>query len=231
MGYERQRTRGWCGAGRSDTPCAMRCWLAALLPFVLMLAGCGIRPQAGAPGPTVHVVQEDIHSGLLVPAGWVWPNASGVAEVSFGDALWMQAQDRSAWRASRLVLWPSDGGFYLKRVGDEAAGAIRAERWRAVAVPLSPTGAAQLQAELARWMRPGPDLAAWGDGAVFRPAVRFHVFASCHDQVAAALQAAGVPLSGSWLPWRSADRFHAEVGEALAELDQRGIRFVEAATE
>jgi len=198
---------------------------------VLLCAACGARPQAGAPGPVVHVVQEDIHSGLLVPADWIWPNASGVAEVSFGDAAWMQAQDRSLSRASRLVLWPSDGAFYLKRVGDDAAGAIRAERWRALAVPLSPTGAAQLQAELARWMQPGPDLATWTDGSVFRPATRFHVFSSCHDQVAAALQAAGVPLPGSWLPWRDADRFHVEVAEALVELDRRGIRYVEAMTE
>ena len=198
---------------------------------VLLCAACGARPQAGAPGPVVHVVQEDIHSGLLVPADWIWLNASGVAEVSFGDAAWMQAQDRSLTRASRLVLWPSDGAFYLKRVGDDAAGAIRAEHWRALAVPLSPTGAAQLQAELARWMQPGPDLAAWTDGSVFRPATSFHVFSSCHDQVAAALQAAGVPLSGSLLPWRSVDRFHAEVGEALVELDRRGIRYVEAMTE
>lgn len=208
----------------------LRAWSAGLL-LVVLLSGCAARPQAGAPGPTVHVVQEDIHSGLLVPADWLWPNATGVAEVSFGDAAWMQAQDRSSWRAGRLVLWPSDGAFYLKRVGDDAAGAIRSEHWRALAVPLSPIGAAQLRAELARWMLPGPDLATWTDGSVFRPAVSFHVFSSCHDQVAAALQAAGVPLSGSWLPWRSSDRFHAEVAEALAELDRRGIRSVEAATE
>jgi hypothetical protein len=209
----------------------MRCCLLASLPVILLLAACAPRPQAGAPGPTVHVVQEDIHSGLLVPAGWVWPGALGVAEVSFGDARWMQAQDRSSWRAGRLVLWPSDGAFYFKRVGDDAPQAVAAERWRALAVPLSPTGAAQMQAELARWMQPGPDLASWTDGSVFRPATSFHVFSSCHDQVAAALQAAGVPLSGSWLPWRSADRFHAEVAEALAELDRRGIRYVEAAPE
>lgn len=201
------------------------------LLLVVLCTGCGVRAQAGAPGPTVHVVQEDIHSGLLVPADWVWPGALGVAEISFGDAMWMQGSDRSSWRGSRLVLWPSDGAFYLKRVGDDAAGAIRSEHWRALAVPLSPTGATQMQAELARWMRPGPDLASWSDGAVFRPAASFHVFSSCHDQVAAALQAAGVPLSGSWLPWRTADRFHAEVAEALAELDRRGIRSVEAATE
>ena len=201
------------------------------LLLAILLAGCGARPQAGAPGPTVHGVQESIHSGLLVPADWVWPGALGVAEVSFGDAAWMQGLDRSSCHAGRLALWPSDGAFYLKRVGDDAAGAIRAEHWRALAVPLSPTGAAQMQAELARWMRPGPDLASWSDGAVFRPAVSFHVFSSCHDQVAAALQAAGVPLSGSWLPWRSVDRFHAEVAEALVELDQRGVRYVEAATE
>ncbi len=198
---------------------------------VLLCVACGARPQAGAPGPVVHVVQEDIHSGLLVPADWIWPNASGVAEVSFGDAAWMQAQDRSLSRASRLVMWPSDGAFYLKRVGDDAAGAIRSEHWRALAVPLSPTGAAQLQAELARWMRPGPDLASWSDGSIFRPATSFHVFSSCHDQVAAALLAAGVPLSGSLLPWRSVDRFHGEVAEALEELDRRGIRYVEAMTE
>ncbi len=198
-----------------------------LLSFLLMLAGCSIRPVAGAPGPTVHVIQEDIHSGLLVPADWLWPQASGVVEVSFGDAMWMQGQSRSSWRACRIALWPSPGAFYLKRVGDDAGRAISQQHWRALAVPLSPTGARQMQDELARWLLPGPDLASWADGASFRPAPDFHVFSNCHDQVAAALQAAGVPLSGSWLPWRSVDRFHDEVEEALSDMRERGIHFVE----
>lgn len=198
----------------------------ALVVLCVLLAGCGAVPRAGAPGPTVHVVQEGIHSGLLVPADWVWPGASGVAEVSFGDAVWMQAIDRSSWRAGRLVLWPSDGAVYLRRIADDAETAIAGEGWRSLAVPLSPRGAEQVRAELARWQHPGPDLASWPDGSVFRPAVAFHVFRSCHDHVAAALAAAGVPL-GSWLPWRTADRFHDEVADGLRELEARGIRWVE----
>jgi hypothetical protein len=199
----------------------------ALLLLVLLTA-CGARPVAGAPGPTVHLIQEDIHSGLLVPADWLWPRSSGVAEVSFGDAVWMQGQSRSSWRACRLSLWPSQGAFYIRRIGDTAATAIAHEHWRALAVPLSPTGARQMQAELARWMPPGPDLASWPDGAIFRPAVDFSLFGNCHDQVAAALGAAGVPLAGSWLPWRDAERFHDEVETALAELKARGIAWVES---
>jgi len=199
--------------------------LALLL--ALLLAGCGASPRAGAPGPTVHVIQEDIHSGLLVPAAWLWPDATGVIELSFGDAQWMQGGDRGSSRACRLVLWPSVGAFYVRRVGDSAAAAIRAEHWRALPVPLSPLGEQQMQAELARWLRPGPDLATWSDGSIFRPAVDFHPVRNCHDQVAAALLAAGVPLSGSWLPWRAVDRFHGEVEDALRELEARGIRWVE----
>lgn len=205
-----------------------RCLIACLL---LLCAGCGVRPSAGAPGPTVHVVQEGIHSGLLLPADWIWPQADGVAEFSFGDRAWMMGEDRSAARACRLAVWPSAGAVYLKRSGDDAAGAIRRERWRALAVPLSPTGAAQLRAELQAWLPPGPDLASWADGAVFRPSRSFHLYRTCHDQVAAALLAAGVPLSGSWLPARSADRFHDEVAAALADLESRGIRWVENMSE
>lgn len=199
---------------------------------VLLLAGCaGARPSAGAPGPTVHVVQEGIHSGLLVPADWVWPQASGLVEFSFGDRAWMMGEDRSTVRACRLVVWPSDGAVYLKRGDEDAGNRVRHEGWRALAVPLSPTGAQQMQRELAAWLPPGPDLASWADGTVFRPSLPFHLFGSCHDQVAAALQAAGVPLGGSWLPWRSADRFHAEVADALADLHGRGIHWVENRSE
>lgn len=204
---------------------------AAILAALLVLSGCGLRSSAGAPGPTIHVVQEGIHSGLLVPATWIWPMATGLAEVSFGDAVWMQGQNRSTWRACRVAAWPSDGAFYVRREDDDAARAIRREHWRAVAIPLSPTGAQQAQAEIARWMLPGPDLASWSDGSIFRPAANFHVFHNCHDQVAAALLAAGVPLQGSWLPWRTADRFQREVDAALAELQRRGIRYVEAAAD
>ncbi len=207
----------------------MRCWLRAALLPILFLTACGVRPSAGAPGPTVHVVQEQLHSGLLVPAEWIWPGASGVAEYSFGDAVWMQGISRSPWRACRLVWWSSQGAVYLKRVGDTAEQAVREQHWRAQAVHLSPTGAQQMRAELARWMLPGPDLASWRDGAVFRPAVDFHLFHDCHDQVAAALVAAGVPLSGTWLPVRTVERFHDEVAEALIQLERLGIRFVEAA--
>lgn len=193
-----------------------------LLAVLLLLTACGVRPSAGAPGPTVHVLSEGIHSGLLLPADWLWPGATGTAEASFGDAAWMLAEDRSTLRACRLVLWPSDGAMYLKR---------RAPPADALAVPLSPTGARQLRAELARWLSPGPDLATWADGAVFRPAPRFHVFANCHDQVAAALRAAGVPLAGTWLPWRTTTGFRTEVQDALAALRARGIRWVENAPE
>lgn len=205
--------------------------MAAVFLSLLFLTACGVRPVAGAPGPTVHLIQEELHSGLLVPAAWLWPQAAGVAEVSFGDAVWMQGQSRSSWRACRLALWPSQGAFYLRRVGDTAAAAIAHEHWRTLAVPLSPTGARQMQAELARWMPPGPDLASWSDGAIFRPAVNFHVFGNCHDQVAAALRAAGVPLAGSWLPWRNAERFHDEVAAALVELHKEGIVWVENMSE
>jgi hypothetical protein len=200
-----------------------------LLLCLLMLAcaGCGVRPSAGAPGPTVHVVQEGIHSGLLVPAAWIWPDATGVTEVSFGDRAWMMGEDRGALHACRLVLWPSEGAFYLKRCGEDAARAIRLAGWDALPIALSPTGAEQMQAELAAWMLPGPDLASWSDGAIFRPAAGFHPFHSCHDQVAAALQAAGVPLGGSLLPWRNTARFHAEVAEAVEALHRQGIRWVE----
>lgn len=203
----------------------------ALFVIVLACAGCGARPSSGAPGPTVHVVQEGIHSGLLVPADWIWPQAGGVAEFSFGDRAWMMGEDRSTARACRLAVWPSEGAVYLRRCGDDAAQAIRHERWRALAVPLSPIGAEQMRQELQNWLPPGPDLASWSDGAVFRPSRPFHLYRTCHDQVAAALLAAGVPLSGSWLPARSADRFHDEVGEALAALQARGIRWVEALSE
>ena len=204
---------------------------AAIVLAALLLSACGARPVAGAPGPTVHLIQEDIHSGLLVPADWLWPQATGVAELSFGDAVWMQGQSRSSWRACRVAVWPSQGAFYERRVGDDAASAIRHEGWRIVAIPLSPTGAAQMQAELARWLRPGPDLASWSDGSTFRPAADFHIFHSCHDQVAAALLAAGVPLSGSWLPWRTVGRFRAEVTEAMGELQRAGIQHVENMSE
>lgn len=204
---------------------------AAALLALLLLAGCGVRPSAGAPGPTVHVVQEGIHSGLLVPAGWIWPQAAGLVEFSFGDRAWMMGEDRGTLRACRLVVWPSDGAVYLKRGDEDAASRIRHEGWRALAIPLSPTGALQMQRELATWLPPGPDLASWADGTVFRPSRSFYLFGSCHDQVAAALLSAGVPLSGSWLPWRTADRFHAEVAEALSDLRARGIHWVENRSE
>lgn len=206
-----------------------RCAVFCLL--FLALAACGVRPSAGAPGPTVHVVQEGIHSGLLVPAEWIWPQATGVAEFSFGDRAWMMGEDRSTLRACRLAVWPSDGAVYLKRGDGDVAQVIRHERWRALAVPLSPIGAEQMRRELAAWLPPGPDLASWPDGAVFRASRPFHLYRTCHDQVAAALLAAGVPLAGSWLPARSADRFQAEVAEALADLQTRGIRWVESAPE
>lgn len=203
---------------------------SALLAL-LLLAGCGVRPSAGAPGPTVHVVQEGIHSGLLVPAGWIWPQATGLVEVSFGDRAWMTGEDRSTARACRLAVWPSEGALYLKRGDEDAASRIRHEGWRAQAIPLSPIGATQMQRELATWLLPGPDLASWRDGTVFRPSRPFHLYNTCHDQVADALRAAGVPLAGPWLPFRSADRFHEEVGEALVDLRSRGVIWVENLSE
>lgn len=198
--------------------------------MAVALVGCAApRPAAGAPGPTVHVVQEGIHSGLLVPAAWIWAGAGGVAEVSFGDRAWMLGEERGWWRGSRLVLWPSEGAMYLRRVADDAGQAIERQRWRAVAIALSPRGATAMRGAIVGWIvDEGPDIAHLADGAVFRPAAHgFHVFANCHDQVADCLRAAGVPLAGPWLPVRTVHRFHAEVEAAVAELRDRGIRWVE----
>lgn len=198
--------------------------------MVAVMAGCAApRPAAGGPGPTVHVVQEGIHSGLLVPAAWVWAGSSGVAEVSFGDRAWMLGEERGGCHGSRLVLWPSEGAMYLRRIADDAGQAIERQRWQAVAIALSPRGAAAMRVAITGWIvDEGPDIAHLADGAVFRPATRgFHLFANCHDQVAACLRAAGVPLAGPWLPARTRERFRAEVEAAVVELQACGIRWVE----
>jgi hypothetical protein len=173
------------------------------------------------------VVQEQMHSGLLVPADWIWPQADGVAEFSYGDRDYMSGDDRGLSHTARMGLWPTPGAVYLERVGDDAAGAIAARGWTAVAVPLSPVGAEQLRADLLAWIDPGPDTHRWPDGAVMRPSRDFTIYANCHDQVASSLRAAGLPLAGAWLPVRTRERFRAEVEAAVAEMERLGIRWVE----
>lgn len=206
----------------------MRSALAALF-CALLLAGCGAvpRPAPGPPGATVHVIQEGIHSGLLVPAEWLWPSG-GVAEVGFGDAAWMAGEDRGCAHGAGLGLWGGDGAVYLKWTANDATTAIAKQGWTALAVDLSPAGAAAMRAEIQAWIEPeGADLKAWVDGGLLRPSThRFHVCRACHDHVAACLLAAGVPLAGSWLPWRTTARFHDEVAAALSDLRERGIRWV-----
>lgn len=169
-----------------------------------------------------------MHSGLLVPADWVWDGADGVAEVSFGEQAWMLGEDTSDLHALRLAFWPGPGGIYLKRIANDAESAIRRQHWLAIAVPLSPRGGEAVHARIQAWIvSDGPDLAHHPNGAVFRPATHgFHLFNNCHDQVADCLRSAGVPL-GSWLPWRTAAGFRDEVAAALIDLERRGIRWVE----
>jgi hypothetical protein len=169
----------------------------------------------------VWVGREDSHSLLVVPADWVFPAATGMAEVSFGDRRWMTCEDRSLAHVSRMAVWPTEGGFYLKRVPLRRS-------WDLRAVPLSPLGAQALRAELERWWRRDEVVAAWSDGTLFTASRQdFHLFRSCNHQVAAYLEAAGVPLPARWTPWLTAGRLEQDVETALADLRAAGIRFVE----
>jgi len=216
-------------AGESFRGRRWRRIIPAFLHFCIcaFLLSCTPRPSPGPPGAAIHVIHEGIHSGLLVPAEWLWPGP-GVVEVGFGDAAWMAGDDRGCTHAAALGLWGADGAMYLRWIAPDAASAIARQRWEAVEIGLSPAGVAALRAELLSWIEPeGADLRAWVDGGVLRPSPRrFHVLRACHDQVAACLRAAGVPLAGSWLPWRTVAGFRREVADAVAELRGRGIRWV-----
>jgi hypothetical protein len=210
--------------------CVLRpasCVLLAL--SVIFSAGCGApRPQAGPPGVTVFVANDGFHSLLLVPGGWVGQDPDGWSEASYGDWDWMTAADTSTCHVSRLVLWPSRAGMVFQPYGADPTMAAVHAGWAMQPIGLSPAGAAALRRELASWYDPTARPARLDpDGTAFYPASRdFHVLRNCHDQVADCLSAAGVPLAGSWLPWRTVDRFSREVAAARAELAGQGIAWV-----
>ncbi len=174
------------------------------------LSACGAAPVAPAPAAySVHVVNHGWHAGLLlraadVPAG-AWPARAdfpdaAFLEVGWGNRAFYMAADPGPWLGLKAIAWPTPGVLHV--VGVDAVPERFFPGAEILEIGVAPAGLQRLLEHLrqshafdaaGRPITLGPGL--YGHSRFYAARERFHLFKTCNVWVAAALQAAGVPVS------------------------------------
>jgi uncharacterized protein (TIGR02117 family) len=192
----------------------MRRWFS-LFPLLLCLCGGGCTgsdadlPQAHEPAQVIYVVGHGWHTSLVVkradiPVG-LWPEHNDFPQATYIDLGWgdkdfYQAKEPTFGLAMRAAF--NSTGSVLHVVGFTPPPAEYFPYSDVFAVRLSPSGLAALSTFIYATYkrdaqgRPIPLGKGWYDDSTFYLAEgQYHLFNTCNNWVAKALQVAGAPIN------------------------------------
>jgi len=189
----------------------------SLLPLLLWLVvgGCTVSdadlPQAHAPAQVIYVVGHGWHTSLVVkradiPAG-LWPEHNDFPQATYidlgwGDKEFYQAKEPTSGLAIRAAF--NSTGSVLHVVGFTPPPAEYFPGSDVFAVRLSPAGLAALSTFIhATYKRDaqGHPISLgqgwYGDSKFYLAEGQYHLFNTCNNWVAKALQVAGAPINAA----------------------------------
>ena len=194
----------------------MRRWFSLLLLLVCLCGGgCTVSdanlPQAHEPAQVIYVVGHGWHTSLVVkradiPAG-LWPEHHDFPQATYIDLGWgdkdfYQATAPTFGLAIRAAFHST--GSVLHVVGFSSPPAEYFSGSDVFAVRLSPAGLAALSSFIHATYkrdaqgRPMPLGQGWyGDSQFYLAEGQYHLFNTCNNWVARALQAAGAPINAA----------------------------------
>jgi hypothetical protein len=124
--------------------------VALLLPFVVGCTSTVTPPATPADPVRVFLLQEAMHTGLVLPPAEHSPGDAEYVEFGFGDWSWYALGHDAWYHAFATVLWPTQGGLGRRTFGARTAAELQlAVTWAKLSpIDVSATKAAALRRRL-----------------------------------------------------------------------------------
>jgi uncharacterized protein (TIGR02117 family) len=172
------------------------------LAAAVALTGCAqlpLQPVAGCePTRTLFVVSHGWHSGIVVESAELAKRLPGLhteaakyLEIGWGEERFYRARDTSAWMALRAVLSPNPSVLQVVSFAEPPRSYF--SHSETAEVRTDEAGYARVLDFIAANFSPGLErlgASLYGSGAFYRAEGSFHLFNTCNDWVARALEQA-----------------------------------------